>query len=725
MKQTSLNLHDLLHHTSYNHAVICTYTFDPNFFENYCLENFNSLKANGNITVITDHETYVQAITGPEENKPKQANLRYLLHPISVPGRFHAKIFLFVSRNKGRLILGSANFTKPGITSNAEMINYYDYESEKNEEFLSLFQTVFIYLNEISNRWPSNALNSNLKSMEREASWLGSEAAIEQNPQITFLHNLERPLWGQIISHVAAPVDAVYILSRFFDAHTSLLDTVVKNLGPDRIKIYTQNGITTLTKNWLHHPLFKKRALDIFCCSYRDESYIQNLHAKAIAIKKGNRCLLAFGSANFTTPALLRDAAHGNVESILLINDLASKETQPAKLFDPSESAHRLKDDGTLQTATRQTYDRNMGTNKIVLRYAELVGNKIMVKVTITDDLDYDKLDARIQFQDEAYSRVALHHEHGEEYFTDPVESITRRLSETSSIMTIAASKGSKRVAESNPILVINLLDIQSGKHVRRERYIREAQQSAIDFFQVLENLIKEGDQEPLMTFFKYCDIPIMDVSRPFYARGLRPVWDGGKGMRHLGEGNLKVFHNLHEAAMNFYTRHFKKLQRHVKNGGINGIVNYLHIFLAMGGVLRSQVERLMQGFEACNKPIFYDEWYQYRTNLDSYFIKFKELMSCLHDEYLPNLLKIYTPEALRERFDPDLQPIKDLCTDMLAFHSRMEALLESNLKIETQNGQILPPPFYNDNVFLPANWVKYATAQECKIKKVLMKLAA
>lgn len=62
MKQTSLNLHDLLYHSSYNHAVICTYTFEPDFFEEYCLEKFNSLKTNGNITVIVDHETYVQAI---------------------------------------------------------------------------------------------------------------------------------------------------------------------------------------------------------------------------------------------------------------------------------------------------------------------------------------------------------------------------------------------------------------------------------------------------------------------------------------------------------------------------------------------------------------------------------------------------------------------------------------------------------------------------------------
>lgn len=725
MKQTSLNLHDLLYHSSYNHAVICTYTFEPDFFEEYCLEKFNSLKTNGNITVIVDRETYVQAITGPAENKAKQANLRYLLHPIAVQGKFHAKVFLFASRNKGRLILGSGNFTKPGISSNAEMINYYDYETEKNEEFRPLFQSVFIFINEVSHRWPSNALTSNLKSMEREASWLVSEAAIEQEQGMTFLHNLEQPLWDQIISRIASPVDSIHILSRFFDANTGLLDKVARDLSPKKIKIYTQNGITTLTKDWLKHPLFKKKALDIFFCSYRDEGYIQNLHAKAIALMKDSRCLLAFGSANFTTPALIREAGRGNVETLLLINGVSGKDIQPSKLFDPLGNADRLKDDRSLQTAPRQTIDVGPSTNRIFLHYAELVSKKILVKMTIPGDLDYDKLVGKIQFRDEAYSRVALHHDHDEEYRTDSVESIAGRLGETSSIITVEASKGSRRIDESNPILIINLLDIQSGKHVRRERYIKEAQQSAVDFFRVLESLIKEGDEEPLITFFNFCDIPIMDVSRPFYGRGMRPVWDGGKGMRNLGEKNLKVFSNLHEAAMSFYTRHFKKLQRHVKDGGINGIANYLHIFLAMGGVLRSQVERLMQGFEACDAPISSEKWYEYRNHIDTYFSKFKELLACLHDQYLPNLLKVYKPGTLRERFDPDLQPIRDLCTDMIMFHSRMALLSQSKLKIKTQDGELLPPPFFGNNVFLPANWLRYATEQERKMKNVLFKLAA
>ena len=77
-----LDLHEALRRQAYDHAVICTYTFDPNFFEEYCLEEFKSLRNTGNITVLVDRGTYEKAILGPETERPKQANLRYLLHPV-------------------------------------------------------------------------------------------------------------------------------------------------------------------------------------------------------------------------------------------------------------------------------------------------------------------------------------------------------------------------------------------------------------------------------------------------------------------------------------------------------------------------------------------------------------------------------------------------------------------------------------------------------------------
>jgi hypothetical protein len=104
-----LDLHQLLDSGSFDHAVILTYTFDPIFFEDYCLANFEGLHNCKSISVLLDRSTYEKIVAGAQTDRPKKANLRYLLHPVSVPGVFHPKLVLLTSANKGHLLIASAN----------------------------------------------------------------------------------------------------------------------------------------------------------------------------------------------------------------------------------------------------------------------------------------------------------------------------------------------------------------------------------------------------------------------------------------------------------------------------------------------------------------------------------------------------------------------------------------------------------------------------------------
>ena len=110
-KNSRLDLHEALSRRTYHNAVLCTYTFNPLFFEDYCLERFTALSSNNNISVCTDRTTYQRVALAPESQRPKHVNLRYLLSQIETKGRFHPKLFLFSTKTSGRLILGSANFT--------------------------------------------------------------------------------------------------------------------------------------------------------------------------------------------------------------------------------------------------------------------------------------------------------------------------------------------------------------------------------------------------------------------------------------------------------------------------------------------------------------------------------------------------------------------------------------------------------------------------------------
>ena len=84
---------------------------------------------------------------------------------VRVPGVFHPKVFLLAGKRRGLLLIGSANFTQDGLGSNAEMVAAFDYEEEKNEAALGLFQSVLSFFEQLFQRWPAEQLTSNLNTL--------------------------------------------------------------------------------------------------------------------------------------------------------------------------------------------------------------------------------------------------------------------------------------------------------------------------------------------------------------------------------------------------------------------------------------------------------------------------------------------------------------------------------------------------------------------------------
>jgi PLD-like domain len=257
------NLHSILERHAFDHSVICTFTFEPQFFEGYCLERFRSLAENKNITIILDRWTYEKIIHAPASEWPRLANLRYLLHPIAVPGTFHPKLFLFANRDKGLLVIGSANFTKPGLTSNAELVGVYRYERGKHERYLVLFRQAMQFLLDVAKRWASSDLESNLRDVLHDAEWLAPVSGETSSP-LRLIHNLDRPLWEQICEGLRTPVDEVHVLSRYFDAERSILTLIIEGVKTKRVVLWTENGITTMTAAWFDHPAVLKCVLPRF-----------------------------------------------------------------------------------------------------------------------------------------------------------------------------------------------------------------------------------------------------------------------------------------------------------------------------------------------------------------------------------------------------------------------------------------------------------------------------
>jgi len=386
-KPSRLHLHDRLKKHAFEHALITTYNFGASFFEDYALENFKSLQDNGNISVLLDYGQYQDLLSAATENPdlfPKLANLRYLLHPVRVPGVFHPKVFLFAGRKRGLLLIGSANFTQDGLGSNAELVTAFDFEADKNEKALPLFQSAFRFFESLADRWPSEQLRSNLNTLLDQVPWMSQTAPENPDPDLpVLLSNLETPLWDQLVARLPTSATHVSVLSRFYDARPALVDHVFQTCKAKSLTLYTQNRITTLTRAWLDVPAFIKGALDIRLCHYKDGDHFQHLHGKAYAFACGKEIMLAMGSANFTEAALRRVAASGNLEVLLCYPPVSSRELNPASWFDPEESAVVLREAAQLQTAPDNTDETAAPSASFPIRIAEALVEEQWLKLKL------------------------------------------------------------------------------------------------------------------------------------------------------------------------------------------------------------------------------------------------------------------------------------------------------------------------------------------------------
>jgi HKD family nuclease len=700
-----LDLHEALGRGSFDNALLCTFTFEPSFFEQHCLEKFKSLINNGNVTVMVDQRVY-ESLLLEESERPKKANIRYLLQPVSAGRAFHSKIFLLASRNKGRLIIGSANLTRVGITSNAEMVASFEYEEGKDEAFKPLFVAVSNYFTEIARRSSTTALDGNLTELAQSVPWL-----IAQEPPTTpapvFLHNLDEPIWNQLSREVAVPVDTVFILSRYFDAYPSLLDELDRMLSPKKIKIFSQNGITNMTPAWLSHPLVKSRRAEIFVCRFSDADHAQPLHAKAMAFQTGNKFSLVFGSANFTSAALLRTIRDGNAETVLMIKDISLKAVKPARLFDPDGTAVLLEKPEMLQTAPRE--DPCVMTDHILrLHEASLNNDRVFLDADVPEKINRDGLFVNLRFQNFADRSLKLESDEIGGYSARVSDVEKQRMDTDSTMIQLVAKEETEAVATSNWLLITNLKDIKTDRPLRKERHLKEAEQSAVQFFAVLRELLESDDQEALRTFLEFCNIPLIGITRPVLFRRKQPLWDGGAGMRQFGAKNLDIYKELHDLALGFFDRHFRKLRRHVEARTLEGVANFLHIFLAMAGILRAQMERSVIGLESTGSAATSAQWAECRKHWDTYFDRFGQLMKCLGTEYVFPMIGKYGISKIKQEFGPDLEPIHDVCSNMLGYRDRIEKFRTTKLK-RVDSARRITVPGYFYSVLSTSQWPRYS----------------
>lgn len=712
-KSSRIDLHEVLSGRTYHNAVLCTYTFEAGFFEEYCLQKFDTLNRNNNISVCTDRATYRKLTLAPESQRPKLANIRYLLTPIETKGRFHPKLYLFTTKSSGRLIVGSCNFTRHGLTSNAELADVFDFETEQNEAHLPIFREAVAFIEALTEDGLYKSFASNVRELRRTTPWLGQTPA-PGNGTVRLLHNLERSIWHQVAAAVPRPVERVHVVSRFFDEAPTLIDRLMEDFSPAKLFLYTQNGVTTMTRDWLAHSCVKSGRAEILLCGYNDEGHQQPLHAKAIIFESGNIQTLVYGSANFTTPAMLSQGRSGNIETVVVVPNVPAKAFDPHQFCDPSGSAYRLMSPDQLQSAPREEEERSP-VMPIRLIEAVLAGDALMIRALVPADLDVTRVAARLHFQGSLGLAVPIARQSEEEFSAKLSERMNARLQESSTLLSLETADSHLQI--SNLVFVTNLLDIKTQNSVRQERHIREATQSAGQFLSVLNDLLRAGDNAALLTFLNFCDIPLVNAPQPVVFRH-RPMWEGRDAMRQLGERNLEICKTLHEATLKFFERHLRKLKRHTELLSLDGVANFVQIFLSMGTLLRMQIERLMIALEASTVDVSVDKWGECRELWDIYFLKFRELMECLWDHYLRPLSSECSSRDLKNEIGQDLDAVHELCDGILRCRLRIEKIRIDKCVRREFDGRKIPFGYFW-SVLEPTSWQRFDAAIQQRKRNV------
>lgn len=338
----------------YSSAILGTYQFGGQFFEEKILPTLRALDV-ANIIVLTDTQAY-EASTDL-----RRAGEGYYFEHVQCSGIHHPKVCVLLGHERGLAIIGSANLTESGWRRNAELVTLIRYEEgESTEEQEYVFCELKEFFGELIEREmvASQKTREAIEAALNDAPWIPKHRASEDELSLRLLHNLNDPILPRALEGVSEnTLSMAEIYSPFFSGEDiSPFETLVEagaeelviNLQPDSVEGFLSE---TINQDPLTGTNISVRAASMAADERR---YI---HAKLLLLTTSESTRALYGSANFTTPALLGTAEDGNVElSVLRVesdtsyfDDLIGPETVETGEINASDVTHRRQTQPTVE----------------------------------------------------------------------------------------------------------------------------------------------------------------------------------------------------------------------------------------------------------------------------------------------------------------------------------------------------------------------------------------
>lgn len=304
-------LDELKGEAHYSSAILGTYTFGGEFFEEQILPTIQALNV-ANIVVLTDTREYEAA------NELRQAGQRYYFDHVQCPGIHHPKYCLLLGHERGLGIIGSANLTEDGWRKNAELVTLFRYEEgESTEQEEAAFSELSQFLKQlvdddfVSSRKTKDAIETALG----DAPWITDIDVSSDDGDLQLLHNLNEAILPRVLDiETGNTIEKANIISPFFSGEdTSVLETLI-DAGAEKLVLNIQpDSVEGFESESLNRGALSETDIQVNAMSMADEES-RYIHAKILVLPSSSRVTAVFGSTNATRPALLDTAENANIE---------------------------------------------------------------------------------------------------------------------------------------------------------------------------------------------------------------------------------------------------------------------------------------------------------------------------------------------------------------------------------------------------------------------------
>lgn len=295
----------------YSSAILGTYKFDGQFFEDKVLPTIQDLEIT-NIVVLTDSKEYE---TGREINR---AGEWYYLDSIRVPGIFHPKFVLLLGHRRGTAMIGSANLTELGWRQNAELATIIKHvEEDPEHQNGDAFYQLKEFIQRISDPkyLASEKTRSAIDAAFQDAPWIPDNISNPSESNVRVIHNVDKSISDQVLEYINTDTHTIDILSPFFgETDVTPLEKLAET-GCNELNIFLQpDDVRGFVSESVQQGLSDNLSKQIRKISMAGDDEDRYLHAKLIHGKGDSGTWTLFGSPNLTSAALIETANSGNLE---------------------------------------------------------------------------------------------------------------------------------------------------------------------------------------------------------------------------------------------------------------------------------------------------------------------------------------------------------------------------------------------------------------------------